>query len=87
LRVALEAGWDAGMYLVGDCGDILGSCQAAADAYFGGLTERLRFLLPQAGVYYLIVDSDGDCGPATLFTDPFVPATRRSWGAVKGLYR
>jgi hypothetical protein len=87
LSLALTASWDVGMYVVADCGDVSGTCLAAADEFLGGFSEFLEFEAEQAGTYFLIIDSDGDCGPANLVINRPFPTEGLSWGSVKALFR
>jgi hypothetical protein len=48
------------VYIVTDCGAPNASCVAAADATGAGEAETLEYMFPQAGVYYLILDSRGE---------------------------
>lgn len=40
-----------------------------------------------SGIYFLIVDSDAECGFARLVINNPTDSRQQSWGAVKSLYR
>lgn len=61
--------WNGGIYLVTDCGDVNGTCQAGSSGWLpGGENEAFCFDNDVAGTYYIIVDgrTDGGSGPFQL---------------------
>ncbi len=50
------SGQDISFYVVGDCGDLAGSCQGGADSGLGGDPEYLNIDFECAGTYYIICD-------------------------------
>ncbi|MCA9730073.1 MAG: PPC domain-containing protein [Candidatus Eisenbacteria bacterium] len=50
---------DTSVYLVSDCGNVTGSCQAWSDTGLNGDKEVIDWTAPASGRYFLIVDSYG----------------------------
>jgi hypothetical protein len=67
VQLTPDANWDATLYMVGNCGDITGSCVAGADAGNRGGAEQIAPVFDQSGTYYLVVDGwAGGAGRGTL---------------------
>jgi hypothetical protein len=54
--VTPDGSYDVSLYLVGNCSDVNGSCIAGSDQSTGSAPETIDAVVPQAGLYYLIVD-------------------------------
>ena len=87
LDVSLESDYDLALYLVNSCNDVSLSCVAGADDFGQHGVERLTYPALDTGVYYLIIDSDAECGPANLIIHSPADSRRESWGTIKTLYR
>jgi len=57
LSVNYTSSTDGAVYLVRDCGDVVGTCVAGSDLVPAGQTEQLRHQFSFGGTYYLILDS------------------------------
>lgn len=87
LDVSLESDHDLALYLVNSCGDVSLSCVAGSDDFGQGGIEQLTYPALDQGTYYLMVDSDAECGFARLVIHSPTESRRQSWGNVKSLYR
>lgn len=85
--VTLDTGYDAAMYLVTDCGDVVNSCLVGADGWFGDHPEELTYMSAGPMTYFLILDAEAECGPAIITITSPVAREAQSWGMVKTLYR
>lgn len=61
LQAALDAAWDASLYLVENCANVPGTCVAGDDS---GNPESVDFTAPASGTYFLIVDGYGTASGA-----------------------
>ncbi len=83
---------DGSIYLITDCASPTTSCVAGADATLTGVAEHLVYTFTSSGTYYLILDNYGTATGGNwqlvgTYTCNPVPANRKSWGAVKMIYR
>jgi hypothetical protein len=51
---------DASLYVVADCADVAGTCVAGSDSGGVGGEERIWWICPEAGSFYVICDAYGD---------------------------
>jgi hypothetical protein len=87
LDVYLESDNDLALYLVNSCEDVSLSCVAGVDDGGAGVVETLTYSAIDSGDYYLIIDSEGECGMAHLVIVSPTESQPQSWGEVKSRYR
>ena len=57
LDVAMDATFDASLYIISDCDDAMGTCLAGADATVTGTEAINGFVAPAGGTYFVIVSA------------------------------
>ncbi len=94
LDVSMQCGFDASLYIIGDCADAEATCLAGADNTVSeGLEEIIGFVAPYDGMYFVVVSAySSGVGPinvyGTNYGDGCVIATEStSFGGLKSLYR
>jgi len=64
--VLSPAAWDGALYVLGDCADPAGTCQAGIDEALAGGPETLRWVADEDGVDWVVVDAFGEGGDFRL---------------------
>lgn len=82
----------ATLYLTDACGTSGGACLAQAGEAWPDSPAEMQVTFTQSGLYYLVVDTpepaqEGGFTLSGSLTCNVVPAQRRSWGALKSIYR
>jgi len=64
----VPTGFDAALYIVTDCGDVVNTCLVGCDNCCTGATEEVVYCSEAGGTYYIICDAygSGNGGPFTL---------------------
>lgn len=82
--------YDGSFYIVTDCSDVVGTCIIGADQTINGQPETIHWVVPAAGIYYLILDAYGSGAGGSWILDydlscppPPVPTAKSSWGRIK----
>lgn len=87
LIVAETGTCDLAVWIATDCGNLLGSCVAGADAGTTG-TETVSYTAAAAGTYYVVIDSYNATGcPVTVTVNAPVATEGESFGTLKAMFR
>jgi hypothetical protein len=81
---------DASLYIVTDCANIAGTCVAGQDSQDPMVPERLTYVFPSAGTYYLILDTFEPAGGSWTLSGCMrctTPTRSVTWGKLKSIYR
>lgn len=79
---------DMALWIATDCGNLVGSCVAGADAGVTGGTETVTYTAAAAGTYYVVIDAYSAAGcPVTVTVNAPVSTEESSFGALKAMFR
>ncbi len=78
---------DVALWIATDCGNLVGSCVAGADATTTG-SEIVNFTAATAGTYFVVVDAYAAAGcPVTVTVNAPVSTENETFGALKAMFR
>jgi hypothetical protein len=87
LTVDENGACDVALWIATDCGNLIGSCVAGADATTTG-SEIVNFTAATAGTYYVVVDAYSAAGcPVTVTVNAPVSTESETFGALKAMFR
>lgn len=93
LDVAMDAAFDASLYIIADCADPFNTCVAGADDTVGGVEAITGFVAPADGTYFVIVSAySSGIGPISVYGTNYgsgcvIATESTTFDGLKSLYR